>query len=468
MTFFWKFPILLLIATAVAACASRREVAEDYHEVLGQNAAPASKRTVLLILVDGLPVETLSTEIKAGAVPNLTRYFNAGQKFFEARSTFPSLTFPAISSLLTGQPVDGTGVYGNLVRRDGRVYDMELFTDYPELNKLLQDKIVFARLKTKGLRSASFDYAFQTGSTVHTQTEDLKAGLSIGDQDYTYVDNKSIDSLRKLLKSTNPDLWPDFIFIHLVGVDLTSHDKGPDSPAVLAYLQGLDKRLGGVFEALSTVEQSGRRQVVALLTADHGFDVRVQHAVKLEEALHATDPGIKTLNEGHLLGVNFPAGWTDSRKEQLMSLIGRSPDVDVVAWQAQDKVVVQSHALSTQLFFTNSLGCGSSGFSLSVIPQTPGPTLAAASTWECADSLDAGLNALYYPYFISNLSHYFHAPSHPDAVIVSQPGVAFTTRYTGQHGGPAPRELFVPLLLHNADLSSPGQVPALKDILGFL
>lgn len=459
--------ILMLLASA---CASQREVADEYREALGPDSGPSkTNRTVILFLVDGLSLPTLTQEFRAGHLSNLRSYFvGETNKFYKARSTFPSLTYPAIGSLLTEKPIDKNGLYGNLILKNGRTVDFAAVSDFPELNNMILGQNIFSRLAAKGYRTASFDYAFHSGSTVHTLLADAKAGFSIADQDYTYVDFKTLDSLRLLLKKTPVEKWPDFIFVHIVGVDFTSHDEGPESPSVADYLEKIDSKLGAVFTLLKRSEAAHKREIIGLLTADHGFDKPVTKTVKLEEALVSVDHEIRILNEGKFLSLFFPPSWNAARRMAIMNTMAKNPAIDIVALQDGDHVEIQSQALSSALYFTKAQACGESSFAVSLQDNHATLVLTAPPQWMCVDRLDNAANSLYYPYFIANLAHYFQTPTHPDAVVIAKPGVAFTAKYAGQHGGPTPNEVFVPLLIHGASLPEGSQVPALNELLKFM
>jgi hypothetical protein len=379
---------------------------------------------------------------------------------------FPSLTYPSIASLLTESSIDQNGIYGNTIRVGKDEFVLSSFNEYAHLNQLIEGHNVFQRLAAKGYRTVSLAYAFHAASTAHTELADLKAGLSIQDQDYAYVDNKTVDSLSILLRKTMPAFWPDFVFVHLVGVDFTSHDKGPDDERVKEYLERLDARLGEVFKTLTQAEAKHARQVVSLLTADHGFDVPITTTADIVAPLLKLDERIRTINEGRYVSLFFPEDWSPSKRLGLMSTLAQNSLVDITALAEAGGVIdLQSARVSARVSTLAARVCRS-GWSLSV--QTLGPALAAASNWECDSDLSAATDSLFYPDFVGNMARYFRAANHPDAVVISKPGVAFLNIYRGQHGGPTPREMYVPLLFHGAKLRDSAGIPTLSELLHFM
>ena len=131
------------------------------------------------------------------------------------------------------------------------------------------------------------------------------------------------------------------------------------------------------------------------------------------------------------------------------------------------RVAIRSQTRNTDFYFLAEMDCGPNGFGIGVRDSVAGPMLVGGLPGQCADRLDAGTNSLYYPYFISNLSHFFHAANAPDAIVIAKPGIGFNSKYRGQHGGPTQRELLVPLLLRGARVKD-GSVPALWELLQIL
>src|SRR5438046_98240 len=96
--------LLSLFGIFLSACATRDHVAEEYVGILKKNEFKQSNRTVVFFLIDGLSLQVLRPEM--AKLRGLNQYFG---DIHTARTVFPSLTFPAISSLLTQSTVDKNG-----------------------------------------------------------------------------------------------------------------------------------------------------------------------------------------------------------------------------------------------------------------------------------------------------------------------------------------------------------------------
>ncbi len=272
--------LLLLFCTS---CATNSHLSEEYREVVRK---PTSGRTVILFLVDGMALPTLQAQLGTGRLPNIQNYFiGPSGHYYMAHTTFPSLTYPAIAALLTERPTHLNGLYGNVILADGKTLSFEKPSNLDKANQMIEGSNIFSRLKRKGLKSVSLDYAFHANSDAHLKTKDIKIGYAIHDKNYGYVDGYILNSLERLLKENEPQFWPDFIFVHLVGLDFLSHDHGPQSPEVMQYLEILDKKLGNTLKYLRESEIDKKRKVVALMTSDHGFDQKVSWIVDLDPIL---------------------------------------------------------------------------------------------------------------------------------------------------------------------------------------
>lgn len=455
-------------ALLAVACASHRHVSDEYNEIFQGSAQETSKRTVLVFLVDGLPILTLREALGAGRLPQIKRFFLGSKEQFNiARSPFPSLTFSGVGALLTEKPTDQNGLFGNKILDQGKVVDFESPVNLPRLNQMIEGNNIFSRLRAKGLKTVSIDYAFTADSDAHMEVRDSEAAVAILEKNYAKVDTKLIGSLRDLLEKTDSKKWPDFIFVHLLGVDFLSHDHGPKSLVVKKYLEFLDRELGSAFQILERAETAKKREIVALMTSDHGFDEGVHKTLNLEQVLRMLDPRIEILNEGRYAGLYFPPSWSESRKSLLMKDLISHPQMDIVAHRQANQIYVQSHSQEIMISYEMS-NCMESPFSISVFQIDNHLLKAAGSPVVCPEKLDGHLNQSFYPYFLSNLSHYFESVSHPDALIIPKPGVSFNNTGLGQHGGPTTQEVFVPLLMHNGVLGNDQQIPALWDLLKFL
>lgn len=443
--------------TLTLGCASLDHVHEDYQDQVEVKDAHSNQRTVIFFLVDGFPLRTAKTQIEKGHLPEIQNYFLNKSPLYQARVPFPSLTYPGISSLLTETPVHQHGVFGNTVVIDGAPLNFEVPSTYAKLNAMLEGKTIFSRLKEKNLFSVSFDYSFLSDATAHTRPTDSNVGLAILAEEYNIPDRRQLKGLENLLSNTETKKWPHFIFIHLVGLDFITHDYGPDSPQTVEYLRKLDSQLKPIFKLLKNAETKKERQIISMMSSDHGFDEPIHQRLDFETAVRRQDRKIFVLNEGRYAGIYFPETYTEKDRARFLRQWIENPNIDLVAVKEAQHVFIKSKTHELEFEYSPKT-CKESSFGISVSHQTV----------ICPEELTVATNNLFYPFFIQNLSFYFQAINRPDAIVIPKPGITFKEKIQGQHGGPTTNEVFVPLLMRGANLGDPTKIPALWELLRFL
>lgn len=496
--------ISIALFLSLIGCASADHVVGEYNEYLKTHKKqPKSSRTVILFLVDGLSVPLLVDELESGHLPEIQNYFIADKKsIYQARTTFPSLTYPAIGSLLSQRSIEDHGIYGNSVFQNGEIVNFEDPQNFVKADNLIDNKNIFSRLADKGLKTISYDYSFVANSSVHLTALDGNAAAAILQKNYLFVDQNILSSLAELLKKTDVEQWPDFIYVHLVGIDFTSHDHGQDTYEVRDYLQKLDALMKNVFSRLQSVEQNKKRQIVSILTADHGFDQNITRRYLIDEKLRHEN--IRYLNEGRYLALFFPEDWSQEKRQSFLRDLSYEPEIDLTVARFSEQLEIRKRKEQFSFQYVTCSDavkcpqqqCGGNNWALklptpfdfskfarSSVGNDSGsnnekPQVASAaggsqeqiaeSLLACADRLPEQYNQKFYPFFVSNVSHYFRVDQHPDAVVIAKPGVSFREDILGQHGGPTERETFTPLLMRGADLKLESGVPPIWRLLDFL
>jgi hypothetical protein len=448
----------VLASLILTACATRFEPGEDYSDQIKLPGTHRSSKTVVLFLVDGLSLQTLNPELRQGKLPQITKHFltSANSQVLQAHTSFPSLTFPGISCLLKEAPVFKTGALGNTVLYQQKITRFESMGEREKFSDIMHGENIFTRLKDKGQRSVSLDYGLGGDATVAASPVDINMGLAAGTEDYLYLDQKKLESLKLLLSDTALDEWPEFVFVHLVGLDFLSHQHGSQSSEAFEYLESLDRSLKDVFEILKKAEGKNH-QVVSMLTADHGFSPKARRSVNLEKELLKLSPDLFSFNEHRMASVFAKTLPTEKSLQSWSQKLLRKPGLQIVAYRYGDSVQIQSKKLSLHFSYVPAV-CPHGSKAISVNDAAPA----------CPESLAEDVRALYYPHFIGNLAAFFQAERRPDLVVIPERATVFTSADGGFHGGPTAEEVLVPLLMRNSTLADPKSTPALWDLLNFL
>lgn len=410
-----KLAVVLALFGMNWGCSTTSEISSRYQSAID---APTSGATTLVFLIDGLPVRTLKKALENGDLPNIKKFFLGDKKeFYQARPVFPSLTYPNLTSLITEMPVGQHRIYGNKVFLGGQFFDFESPSTHRFYNEHIDNKNVFHRLGQKGLKTAAIGYNFWSNTTVATNPADIEAAVKILEKDYLDVDSKLVTSLQLLLEETSPSKWPDFVFIHLIGLDFTNHDHGPDTQEAYVYLRKIDLMLETVLDILAQADQSKQRKVVALLTADHGFSLPVDKFVDLKKQL-PKNLSVTVQNEGRMASILFPKHWNEEDKRKYFEKVPINSGIEFKAIRLNQQVVIEP-------------------------PMAP-------------------------PEIKESLLSYFQNPDHPGMVIIAAPGYGLTRSYRGFHGGTTPEEMTIPLLLRNGRLRDPSRLPYIYELLNFI
>lgn len=446
------------MVSTLVDCVSTQEVTEKFHKVESRQNPVYHKRTIVLFLVDGLGNNILEANLHH--IPNIASYFHAEQRDYAlAHSIFPSLTYPNLMSLLTRSPMDGHSVIGNQMllldenSRSTRLLDFEKREDMVWLNTVKEKALVFDQLKQQKRLSTSFAQSLFMGSTAE-QKGDIPMGLSYLNKNYLAIDKKNITALIELLNKTAPSEWPDFIFIHLVGVDGLAHDLGPFDPSISAYLKSIDQELSPVFARLTDAQRQGN-QVATLLTADHGF-IQVRRVFDLDKYLQTKHFDWTLINEGRHAAIYFESATDLAAKESSVAELAHHPDVELTIFR-KGNVLNFFRKNERSIFKLNkSIRCGEYAFAVE-----------HRGSINCPQDITKGPLGQLPPFAVQNLLSYFAAPQHPDAVVIAASGISFYDKYHGHHGGLTEEEVVVPLLLRGVNVKNQ-RIPALYEILKIL
>lgn len=181
--------------------------------------------------------------------------------------------------------------------------------------------------------------------------------------------------------------------------------------------------------------------------------------MSVEEYIYKRAPRTKIINEGRFVSLTFLSSLSSDIKLSILEDYRENKHIETIAYRDGNKVLVSYNNAIIELHYSKSNDCPKSSFKVSF--DNP------KSKAYCP----AELNNLSYKgfpsYLVADLSHYFYAKNHPDALIIAKSGVAFRNG-AGQHGGPTQEEMLVPLLMKNAVIASPQTLPSLSEILNFL
>jgi predicted AlkP superfamily pyrophosphatase or phosphodiesterase len=259
---------------------------------------------LVLISVDGLPASALDD--RTLDLPALRGLAARGARAQGLRPSFPSVTWPCHTTLVTGVRPARHGILGNHVfdRRQGRLlsHHGDRSGMRPRVETLYEAAAAAGRAtaavcwpQTRGadcLRDNIPEFYEQALFERHASRplwEELRAvGLQVDRYaEWSAVHGQEPLQDRLSLEIARHLLWlrpPDVLLLHFLVVDSFQHEHGVDSPDArwaLEYVDGLIGRL------LADLDARGRLAITdVVVLGDHGF-VPVARACAPNIALHA-------------------------------------------------------------------------------------------------------------------------------------------------------------------------------------
>jgi predicted AlkP superfamily pyrophosphatase or phosphodiesterase len=262
---------------------------------------------VILVSIDGLSADYI---VKPDAyklrIPNLRALRSKGAYAVGAESVYPSLTYPAHTTIATGMLPADHGITSNRVfdeqsgeqRRDWHWFAREIKTD-----------TIWDAAKRAGLVTAAVGYPVTVGSAINFNLpeifnvpgsesseppirrhanppellDELSAALKVDASklasftldlpSFEMADRIRTDAAVYLIEKHRPNL----LLLHLVSFDQAQHKHGPFSAEALAVLERVDELLKRMMDA---AERAGIANETAIfIVSDHGF-------MKVEREFH--------------------------------------------------------------------------------------------------------------------------------------------------------------------------------------
>jgi len=246
--------------------------------------AQQKNRTVVLISLDGFPAYALNDPRLP--IPTLRQVMAEGAVVGSMRPINPTVTWPNHTAMVTGVNAAKHQVLfnGKVVRAadDSRKIEPWLPKD-----QMVRSPTVYDIAFDAGLTTAQVDWvAIYGAKTVHwefpenpdpkgpIERELMAAGIVTDEQLKKFDDGASsawqdqiwTEAAVDILKKHSPNL----LLVHLLTLDNTNHEYGPDSNASYTAMALLDNCVKHI---MSAIKESGRLgQTTVFIVSDHGFE----------------------------------------------------------------------------------------------------------------------------------------------------------------------------------------------------
>jgi len=286
-------------------------------------ASPAFAAPVLMISIDGLrPLDVVDAPQRGLKVPALRAFMEDGAWAQGVRNVLPTVTYPDHTTLITGVWPNVHGISNNVMfdplekNMDGWYWyasDIKVPTLWDAVHANHQIVASIDWPVSVGTQSIDYDipeywralnindvkllHALSTPGLPETLSKQVGMPLSS-----MFAETPASDVARaKFAAALIATEHPEFMTLHLVSLDATQHEDGPDTPQAHATLETIDGAVGDLVAAARKVEPD----LVVAIVSDHGF-AAVQHDVNLSTAF--VKAGFITLDPK----TQKPVAWTAS------------------------------------------------------------------------------------------------------------------------------------------------------------
>ncbi len=255
---------------------------------------PSSR--LIVVSADGLRPDVYLRANELGLkIPNLRRLVSTGASAQAVTSVYPSTTYPAHATLVTGVLPREHGIYSHLASLD----PTEKARPWSWFARAINVPTLWDVARASGRRSAGVGWPVSAGAAIDYNLPEIwNPALPDPHQDFETVARHStphlFDQVLKALgplapgapkrpsqaaQALNPDrlraegalfLWqrysPDLLLLHLVFYDHQAHHYGPLARESLAAVEQTDYEIGRMWDV---AQEDGNVTLVVL--SDHGF-----------------------------------------------------------------------------------------------------------------------------------------------------------------------------------------------------
>lgn len=264
-------------------------------------------------------------------IPNLRKLAAEGASADAVESIYPSTTYPAHATLVTGVRPSAHGIYSHLASLD----PTQMARSWHWHARAIKVPALWDVARASGLKLAAVSWPVSAGARIDSNLPEIwDPAAPDPHSDFETVARHStpelfdevLQVLQPVLDGATPDhmraeaglyLWqryqPDLLLVHFVHYDHLAHRYGPLAPEALVALERMDEEVARFREAAPAGDQ-----VTLVVLSDHGFlpvEREVAPLVALaQEGLFgrngAGEPELKRLGAIHA-GGSFAIYWLE-------------------------------------------------------------------------------------------------------------------------------------------------------------
>jgi predicted AlkP superfamily pyrophosphatase or phosphodiesterase len=265
--------------------------------------APATVvKRVVVVSIDGLRPDFYLDPASHGIeLPTMSRMMREGVYAEGVEPVFPSVTYPAHTSIVTGVRPSRHGIWNNYLFNPTGI-----FTDWYWEASAIEARTLWDAVRDAGGTSAAVSWPVTVGASIDQNfpevgswarneawrfrmekeaTPSFFAAIeeTVGQIPEQAPEDEALEALVFQISSVALQRFrPNLLLIHVINTDSQQHAFGREHEEVSRAFQTTDRRLG---ELLSAVESLGLTQeTLIVVTGDHGF-IQTHSAIHMNAAL---------------------------------------------------------------------------------------------------------------------------------------------------------------------------------------
>jgi predicted AlkP superfamily pyrophosphatase or phosphodiesterase len=240
---------------------------------------------LVVLSVDGMRPDFYRRPKEFGLkVPNLLELVNSGASADAVESVYPTTTYPAHATLVTGVPPSVHGIYSHLASLD----PTEKARPWCWFAGALRVPTLWDVARATGRKVAAVSWPVSAGAAMDYNIPEIwDPATTDPHRDFATPARHStpglfpevLKVLEPIFPGATPDrlrseaalyLWgrygPDLLLVHFVHYDQLAHQFGPTSPQALAAIERTDEEIGRLREGFAADEPC-----TVVVLSDHGF-----------------------------------------------------------------------------------------------------------------------------------------------------------------------------------------------------
>ena len=279
------FGAFLLLALLVANPFGQAAAVSESAQATSQTPVPRTDSHVIMISIDGLVPEYYTSPAQLGIkVPTLTQMKLGGAYADGVEGIYPSVTYPAHTTLVTGvRPA----IHGIVQNRIFEAPPAPQTKDWYWFTKELKSETLWTLAKKAGLSTGAVGWPVTVGAEIDYLVPEiwdpaepkptpkrsiqystpglLEKALASGSDGDTTTDGRRTAISEHIIATYKPNL----MLIHLVDLDDAHHKYGPRAPEAIQVMERQDGYLSRIIEA--TRKAGIFEKTTFFIVSDHGF-----------------------------------------------------------------------------------------------------------------------------------------------------------------------------------------------------